>query len=75
MDGAKHKLEFELLLPLDAASGATLDATRLTTRWNADEDLMSRIGRISSVKSQRMAVEGRPVEILRFEGALQDKDA
>ena len=73
IDSEKRTLEFELIVPI-TGMGERVDAGRLIGIWNEDPALISRVGKISSAKSQRQSMEGKPVYVLRFTASLLSKE-
>ena len=66
-------LEFELVVPV-GGGGEAMDASQLVGIWNGDPALMSRVGKISSSRSQRQRLEGTAVYVMHFACTVLKKD-
>jgi hypothetical protein len=74
LDREKGAVEFEVAF-LVGEHGEAVDASRLIAAWNSDPALMAQVGRISSMKSERRRLEGKTLDVWRFECALPRKEA
>jgi hypothetical protein len=74
LDREKGAVEFEVAF-LVGERGEAVDASQLIAVWNSDSALMARVGKISSMRSERRKMEGKALDVWRFGCALRGKEA
>jgi hypothetical protein len=70
LDGRADELNFSVLIP-EGRAEQQISGGRLTSVWNADETLQSRLERIRAMSTRRDRIDGRAVVVMQFSAALK----
>ncbi|MBL7075960.1 MAG: hypothetical protein ISS31_00680 [Kiritimatiellae bacterium] len=70
LDDKEDEINFSVVIP-DGSAERQVSGGRLTSIWNADETLQSRMARIRAISTRRDRADGRAVVVMQFSAELK----
>ncbi len=70
LDDKDNEINFSVVIP-EGRAEQQLSSGRLTSIWNVDETLQTRVERIRAVSTRRDRVDGRAVVVMQFSAGLK----